>query len=221
MPPSASSNRPGPLRERAGEGAARVPEQLGLEQLVAERRAIDRAEAARVARRQAMHGAGDQLLPAPALTFDQHRKRRPRGAVDIVAERGRERAVAEQVAPDDDGGAGTCSSTARRCAATDRPAACSDSETSTGSAIAPAIHRQARTPSSSPAQRIGSAASGGCRVPSTPTGCPLNSAAACARDRSPHGFPAAAQMRPSLATTTAAAASSRAQTADSTPAMAS
>ena len=46
MPPEASSICPGLALHRAGEGAALVAEELGLEELVGERRAVDRDERA-------------------------------------------------------------------------------------------------------------------------------------------------------------------------------
>ena len=72
----------GALADRAGEGAAGVAEQLGLEQIVGERRAVDRAQAAVAPRPEPMHAARDQLLAAAALAFDEHWKRRARRAQD-------------------------------------------------------------------------------------------------------------------------------------------
>ena len=63
---------PGLLPVRPGEGAALVAEQLGLEQRVGQRRAVDRHEGAVGARAGVVDGAGDQLLPRPALPGDQH-----------------------------------------------------------------------------------------------------------------------------------------------------
>ena len=75
MPPCASSNSPARSRERAGERAACVAEQLGLDEFVGKRRAVHVAEAPFAARAQVMDGAGDQLLPDAALPFDQHTER--------------------------------------------------------------------------------------------------------------------------------------------------
>ena len=55
-----------------GEGAALVTEQLGFEQRVGQRRAVDRHERAVGARTAVVDGTGDQLLPRPALPGDQH-----------------------------------------------------------------------------------------------------------------------------------------------------
>ena len=71
MPPSAVSNRPALLCERAREGALHVAEQLGFEQHLRDRRAVHDHErpvatlAARVDR------ARDHLLAGPALAADQ------------------------------------------------------------------------------------------------------------------------------------------------------
>ena len=73
---------PRALADRAGERAARVAEELRLEQVVGERRAVDRAQAAVAPRTEPMHAAGDELLAAAALPFDEHWKRRARRAQD-------------------------------------------------------------------------------------------------------------------------------------------
>ena len=63
--------QPGAFGERAGEGAARVAEELGLEELVGQRGAVDRAEPAMTPRPMLMQRPRDQLLAAAALAFDQ------------------------------------------------------------------------------------------------------------------------------------------------------
>ena len=64
--------QPGAFGQRAGEGAARVAEELGLEQFVGERGAVDGAEPAMTPRPMLMQRPRDQLLAAAALPFDQH-----------------------------------------------------------------------------------------------------------------------------------------------------
>ena len=73
---------PGALADRPGERAARVAEELRLEQVVGEGRAVDRAQAAVAPRTEPMHAAGDELLAAAALPFDEHWKRRARRTQD-------------------------------------------------------------------------------------------------------------------------------------------
>ena len=68
----------GLLPVRPGEGAALVAEQLGLEQRVGQRRAVDRDEGAVGAGAGVVNGAGDQFLPRPALPGEQHRRLRSR-----------------------------------------------------------------------------------------------------------------------------------------------
>ena len=55
----------GLVLDGAGEGAALEAEELGLEQLRRQRRAIDLDERALAARRRGMDGARDQFLPVP------------------------------------------------------------------------------------------------------------------------------------------------------------
>ena len=56
----------------AGEGAARVAEQLRFDQVVRQRRAIEGAERPIAPRSRAVDGACDQLLSAAAFAGDQH-----------------------------------------------------------------------------------------------------------------------------------------------------
>ena len=58
---------------RAGEGAALVAEQLGLEQVLRDRRGVDRDERAAGARAVLVQGVGDQLLAGARFAGDQHR----------------------------------------------------------------------------------------------------------------------------------------------------
>ena len=63
----------------AGEGAARVTEQLRLDELVGDRRAIERAEPPAATDARGVHRARHQLLSRSALPFNQHRERRGGG----------------------------------------------------------------------------------------------------------------------------------------------
>ena len=75
----------GAVGDRAGERAARVAEQLGLDEVVGQRGAIQRAERAMTPRPAAVNRARDQFLAAAALAVDQHGKRRGRGALDAAS----------------------------------------------------------------------------------------------------------------------------------------
>jgi hypothetical protein len=82
--------QPAPLRGRPGEGAARVPEQLALEQRLGDRAAVHGHEGCGTAGAGAVNEAGDQLLPRPALPGDEHRRRVAgdlAGDVDDAAQR--------------------------------------------------------------------------------------------------------------------------------------
>ncbi len=90
--------QPRALADSAGEGPARVAEELGLEQIVGERGAVDRAEPAVAPRPEAVHAAGDELLAAAALPFDEHGIGRAGGAMHGGAKRNRGVARAEKLA---------------------------------------------------------------------------------------------------------------------------
>jgi hypothetical protein len=77
-----------------------VAEELGFHKVVAERRAVDRAEAPCVAWRELVDGPRDQFFAAAALPFDEHRERRPCCAVNAVAQCGCRSALAKKIAPD-------------------------------------------------------------------------------------------------------------------------
>ena len=62
------------LAHRAGEGAALVAEELGLEQRLRQRAAVDRDELAVLADRGEVDRAGDQLLARAALARQQDRR---------------------------------------------------------------------------------------------------------------------------------------------------
>ena len=74
----------------AGEAARLVAEQLGLDQIFGQGRAVHDDQRARPARRQMVKALGDQLLAGAALADDQHRPVERRGAaraLDRVEER--------------------------------------------------------------------------------------------------------------------------------------
>src|SRR5690606_10722984 len=60
---------------RAGESALHVPEQLGLEQVLGYRAAVERYECGIAAVALAVDQAGDQLLAGAALARDEHGRR--------------------------------------------------------------------------------------------------------------------------------------------------
>ena len=62
VPPSAAWNLPGPARDRAGEGALHVPEELALDEVLGDGAAVDGDERAVHARAAAVELAGDELL---------------------------------------------------------------------------------------------------------------------------------------------------------------
>jgi hypothetical protein len=70
----------------AGEGAARVAEELGREQVALERAAIDGDERSRRARRPFVQRARDQLLARAALADDEHGRVRRRQPRDLILE---------------------------------------------------------------------------------------------------------------------------------------
>ncbi len=73
---------PAPERIRAGEGAALVAEELRLEQVLGDRRGVERDERARGARAVPVQGARHQLLAGAGFAGDQHRHRGTRQAAD-------------------------------------------------------------------------------------------------------------------------------------------
>src|SRR6185436_17184045 len=66
---------------RAGEGALLVAEELGLEQVLGNRRAVDRDKRPVVARAERVEGAREQLLAGAALALEEHRRVGGGGAV--------------------------------------------------------------------------------------------------------------------------------------------
>ena len=72
-------------RDRAGEGALLVAEELALEQLARDRGAVDRDERARRARRaRLVDGARDQLLAGAGLAGDEHGRVGRRHPLDLA-----------------------------------------------------------------------------------------------------------------------------------------
>src|SRR4029078_2849167 len=59
---------------RAGKGAAHVPEELGLEQCLGQRRAVDRHERTARPRTSAVNHPDDEFLAGSALTVDEDRR---------------------------------------------------------------------------------------------------------------------------------------------------
>ena len=88
----------GPLGHGPGKGAARVPEQLGLDQIVGERRAVQRAERPAAARTPPMERPGDELLAAAALSLDQDGEGRRGCALDRLTHLHHRAADPEQLA---------------------------------------------------------------------------------------------------------------------------
>ena len=82
MPPSACSKRPRRSALRAGERAALVAEQLGLEQVLRDRRGVDRDERPGRARAVPVQRARDELLAGARLAGDEHRRVRLRQPAD-------------------------------------------------------------------------------------------------------------------------------------------
>ena len=80
----------------AGEGAAGVAEEVGEQQGLRQRGAVDRHERRRGARARAMDPAGDQLLAGAALAEDQDRQVAGREARDPIERRGERRALPDQ-----------------------------------------------------------------------------------------------------------------------------
>src|SRR5690606_29919731 len=66
---------PLPLTLGAGERAARITEELGFQERLGDRAAVERDEGARRAVALRMDQPGDDLLPRPALAGDEHGRR--------------------------------------------------------------------------------------------------------------------------------------------------
>src|SRR5258706_5349594 len=86
-----------PPRHRPGEGAALVAEELGLDQLLGDRRAVDLDEGALAPRGEGVHRAGHQLLAGAVLALDEHPAARGRGHRDLLAQVLDQRALADDL----------------------------------------------------------------------------------------------------------------------------
>ena len=71
---------------RAGEGAAVVAEELCLDELLGQRRAVDRDERTADPRRAGVDRPGDDVLAGPRLADEEHAQRRDGDALDQVDE---------------------------------------------------------------------------------------------------------------------------------------
>src|SRR5690606_13509759 len=87
---------PLPLRERAGERALLVPEELRLEERLGESSAVDAHEGPAPARREVVDRRGDQLFARAALSRDEHRGATLRHLLDDL-----EHALHRRVIPED------------------------------------------------------------------------------------------------------------------------
>ena len=87
----------GTLRNGPGERAATVAEQLGVDQIVGERRAVQRREGAIAPDAAAVHRPRHQFLARAALPFDQDRERRGGRALDGFAHVGDAAAAAKDL----------------------------------------------------------------------------------------------------------------------------
>ena len=96
MPPLACSISPARGAGRARERAARVAEQLVLEERVGERGAVERDERLLGARTARVQRARDELLPRAGLAGDQHRARRGGRAADQILDLAHRLAVADE-----------------------------------------------------------------------------------------------------------------------------
>ena len=76
VPPSASTNRPGAIGDRARERTLDVAEQLALEQRLGQRARSSPARTAALARCFGVQRARDQLLAGPGLAEHEHRRGR-------------------------------------------------------------------------------------------------------------------------------------------------
>ena len=82
-------------RHRAGKRALLVAEQLGFEQRVGNRRAVDRDKRPVGARAERVQAAREQLLAGAALAFEQHRRVGGRGAVQLLQHLAERRVLAD------------------------------------------------------------------------------------------------------------------------------
>ena len=99
VPPSAASNSPLAIGHRAREGAAHVPEQLALDQLLGDGRAVHLDERPGASAAQGVDRAGHQLLARAVLAEDEHAAVGRRRHRDLFAQRGHLAAVADHGQP--------------------------------------------------------------------------------------------------------------------------
>ncbi len=83
--------------DRAGERAALVAEELGLEQSLGKRRAVDLDEGLAGALRVGVDGVGDQLLARPGLAEDERRRGGARDLPDLFVDLAHRRAGPDHV----------------------------------------------------------------------------------------------------------------------------
>ena len=98
VPLCACSNRPWRAPDRAGERAAHVAEELGLEQRLGNRAAVDRDEPVGAPRAVVVNRARDHLLAGAGLAGNQDRAVRPRDRLEHLEERLHRPAAAENPA---------------------------------------------------------------------------------------------------------------------------
>ncbi len=97
VPPSAISNKPALARRRAGERAALVAEQLGLDQLLGDGGAVHLHEGLGRQRAGSVDGLGDQLFAGSRLAGDQDARAGRRHLRDLRLQRLHGRAVADHL----------------------------------------------------------------------------------------------------------------------------
>ena len=78
---------PGAITHRAGEGAFHVPEELALEQLVRNRRAVHRDQRPLAAEASLVNAAGDDFLAGARLTQDEDAGPGRRDQLDLLSTR--------------------------------------------------------------------------------------------------------------------------------------
>src|SRR5690606_19639874 len=85
-------------RDRSGERALLVPEELALEQALGDGGAIDRDEALVAAPAHAVDGAGEAALAGAGLAREQHGGVRGRRLLGLVHERAHRRRATDELA---------------------------------------------------------------------------------------------------------------------------
>ena len=96
MPVCAVWNTPFDVGDGAGERALDVAEELGLEQRLGQRAAVDRHERPIRSVAVLMDGARDELLARAALADDEHRRIGRGGVRDLLVDAGHRRRAPEQ-----------------------------------------------------------------------------------------------------------------------------